>query len=95
MKQLICRLFLALTFFSCESKKGSVGTDKKSLKRISKWDSLLHEADTVTGKTKEMINISPDHFDTTGIATSPIQILSKDFITEKNYLGLDEQFILI
>lgn len=62
---------------------------------MSKWDSLLYEVDTITGDYKKNLNISPDHFDTTGITEMPIQILSKEFISEKDYFGLDEKYILI
>ena len=95
MKHLFYLLFTILIIDSCKSKP-SIGTeDKKQPKPMTKWDSLMYGLDTITGKTKDMLNISPDHFDTANIASSPVQIVSKEFISERDYLGLDEEFILI
>lgn len=62
---------------------------------MSKWDSILYQMDTMTGKNKEFINYSPDHFDTSGITSMPIQILSKEFIIFKKEYDIKEEFILI
>lgn len=95
MKNLFYLLFISVAFNSCQSKPSNVKKDKKPQKLLTKWDSLMYELDTATGKKKAMLNISPDHFDTVKIATSPVQIISKEFISEKDYLGLEEEFILI
>lgn len=93
MRKFILFFIAVILLISCKPKNGS--PTKNTSQFLSKWDSIIKESIELPEKDRKLINIDPSHFDTTNISTSPIQIISKEIIKEKDYLGIDESFIII